>query len=126
MADKIARLEKGKTPSLLSAEKGNELIDTINSLQGMTVSPQGTGSLVSSKNNTVLDLSPIRTLLDQLALQVANLMNGLDGTDGGSEAITNLQNQIDTIKNRLDNASISMEAFCNPDSTITINATLNI
>ena len=36
--DDIEALEKGKRPTLLEAEKGNELIDALNALRNITIS----------------------------------------------------------------------------------------
>lgn len=122
MAAQIRRLEKGKTPSLINAQKGNEIIDNLNALQAMIVSPQGMGKLTANGNNAVLDLTPIRRMLDQLAQQLQTLME----TPLADNQVTEILNQINNINERLNNASIDVEAVCNGDGTVTVNAELHL
>ena len=50
----IERLVQGETPSLLDAEKGNEVIDAINPLQKIEIQRKGTSDFVSYSDNNVL------------------------------------------------------------------------
>jgi hypothetical protein len=53
----IEEVQKGETPTLLEAEKANELIKTINALTNMEIVRSGfSDSLVVSETNSILNL----------------------------------------------------------------------
>jgi hypothetical protein len=61
----IARLKTGdKTRTARHADVMNEIIDALNALQNMTVSPTGTGKFIYSDANAVLDLTNALIPLD--------------------------------------------------------------
>lgn len=131
MADPIPLLSKKKAPTMLEADFGNMVIELLNSIAAMTISPAGSGKLVATKNNTVLDLTPLVQKVDAVALalqqstppQMTDVLNRLNTLE---TAITNLGNAITTINNRLDNASGSGTVVCNPDGSFTVSITINI
>jgi hypothetical protein len=54
---KIARLEKGdRKRTALHADMMNEIIDKVNSLLSMSVSPDGAGKFIYADANTVLEI----------------------------------------------------------------------
>lgn len=125
MADRIPLREKGKAPSLINAEEANRVIRLLNSLAGMQVSPQGVGKIVSNENNAVLDLSPLKSLIDQLA-QVVQSMKPNTETTETAQVLSQLIDRVSAIENRLSNASISHDLQCDSMGNIVGNITLNI
>ncbi len=53
----IERVLAGQSPTLLHADKANELIDAVNSLKAMTISPTTAGKVVHSDGNTVIQIT---------------------------------------------------------------------
>ena len=53
----IQKVTKGQSPTLLDAEKANELIEAVNALQNMRVVRGGTDYFSSSNTSCVLTLS---------------------------------------------------------------------
>lgn len=127
MPQQLKQFKKDDTRSLMEAGPANELVDAINAIMLAKVTPDGFGKFVVSGNNLVLDLS---SLLDQLqtiiAREVAKATGGSDGSGGsggsgggGGGNGQTVQQQIDTLNSRLDNASIT--ASCsNGNVTVTL------
>ena len=53
----IQKVQKGQTPTLLDADKANEIIESINAIQNMRVVRGGSDYFSSSKTSCVLTLS---------------------------------------------------------------------
>ena len=53
---KINELVKGQTPTLIEADKGNELIRAINALLNLTVRRGAKDQLIVSSHNAILEL----------------------------------------------------------------------
>lgn len=81
----IKRLQKGKAPTLLSAKKGNEVIDALNALRLISVTPSVLGSFKVTDKNAALDLTPL-----------ANLLSGMLGVPLGASNL-NPPNQANSI-----------------------------
>jgi len=72
----------GEPRTLIEAKEANKLVDAINAILRLTVSPQGCGSLKVSDQNVVLDLNPLmKNIADQVIakMTIKVVCNG-DGT----------------------------------------------
>lgn len=120
----IKLLVAGETPSLLSADKGNEVLSVLNSLLAATISPEGYGKFVWGDKNLKLDLTDLQKIVNQLntniaAISTVTVSGGGGGGGGSNSAVVNKINQIITA---LD--GISIDAECDPvtrDITVTLN-----
>lgn len=111
----IKNVVKGNAPSLLDAEKANEVINRLNSLLAMEVSPQGFGKLTLGEKNAKLDLTPIRDLINQLSTTVSAFSQTTGGGGGGSGGTsTAWKAPYNALLNAL--ATSSLSATCDPDT----------
>ena len=100
----IERIQEGGI-SLVSATRANELIDAVNALMGARIVPiAGFGKMMAAGGQVVYDFT---------------------AADGRFTVSGNVQEQIDAINNRLDNATINGEGTC-MGNNIAINISLNI
>ncbi len=127
MDPKLKEVVAGETPTLLEADKANELIRAINAFRALTVSPQGLGKITLGEKNVVLDLTPLKTLFDQLSTVVSSFTTvapagggGGGGGGGSSIAIVAKINQIIAAL-----GAMTITATCDP-VTRDIAVTLNI
>ena len=123
---KLSNVVRGEVPSLLDAEKANELINAINAFRTMTISPQGFGKLTLGKDNVVLDLNSLKKLIDELSTTVsafsqANGGGGAGGSGGGTSS--SVTNTINAIINGLQGMTLTLA--CDP-ATRQITGTINL
>ena len=82
MSGEIQRFSAGEPRTLVEAAEANKLVDAINAILGLTVSPQGCGSVKIADRNAVLDLNPLmKNIADQVIskITIKVVCNG-DGT----------------------------------------------
>lgn len=121
MSEPIPRLKRGAKPTLLNSEFGNRLIDLVNSLAMMTVSPNGYGKVtVDGKGGAVLNLEPLQRLIAdiQKALEAINKSDAQSNptqTNGGGGSQTVIQT-VNQIINSINNSTLQLT--CNGDGTI--------
>lgn len=111
MASPIAKVAKGKQPTLLSTDKANELIDIINALINLQVAPAGCGQLNIAKGSAILNLQALLSTINNTLLSSNNSTL--------NQTVQNIVNQV------LQNAKITGTAICNPDGTISITIRIN-
>lgn len=66
---KIDRVVRGEEPTLLHTDKANELIDTVNALQDIRISPSDAGSVEYSATNVMITLKGTVTDATPIACQ---------------------------------------------------------
>ncbi len=121
MASPIKRLEKGRQPTLLDTDKANELIDLLNALVNVQISPAGAGRLNIGKDSAILDLSPL--MADTSSTDDPNNVNS------SGVSISSLAIQVALLTDVLSHVLFSLnniiaDAVCNDDGTITFTLTL--
>ncbi len=122
----IKKLVAGETPSLMEASKGNELIEKINAILQLQVSPQGFGKITDGDKNLILDLTPIRDLINQLSTAVSAYSQTTGGGGGGGGGSNNAwKGPYNALLNAL--ASSELSAECDPETrTITVSWDINL
>lgn len=125
MDQEIKKVITGETPSLLDADKANELIDAINALRKMEVSPQGLGEFTQGEKNVVLNLNPLKALFNQLSTVVAAMSTTTPGGGGGGGggSSSDWKTAYNALLTAL--ASSTISAACDP-TTRAITVTWNI
>ncbi len=130
-AKAIKRLVSGETPSLIDADKGNELIDAVNQLLSLTISPQGFGKLIAGDKGAILDLTPLRNIFEQLGISpqafTTTTPTGAGGGNGNS--FLGIINQVAEGYNQLLGAlaSSTLHAECDAVTrVITVTWTINL
>ncbi len=125
MADDLKEPVAGETEGFLDAEYGAKVIRAVNALRNLVVSPQGLGSLKVGDKNVVLDLTPLKTLFDQISTTVAAMstVSGAGGGGGGGSSLVLTNEKINEIIGAL--RAMTITAECDPDDG-TITVTLNI
>ena len=117
MASLIPRLKKGATPSFLNTDLGNRVIDAINALFQMKVSPDGYGKFqADGKTGATLDLGGLQKVIQDLSSKVNAIETSL--AQSGTQV---LNNRLDQVIGSLQDATI--EATCNDSGTITVTIT---
>jgi hypothetical protein len=117
MASLIPRLKKGGTPSFLNTDLGNKVIDAINALAMLKVSPSGYGKFeMDGKSGATLDLGALQKIIQDLSSKVQAIETSL------SQSGTQVVNQrLDSVIAALNNATVT--AACEAGSgaiTVTI------
>lgn len=113
MATPIPRLNKGGTPTLLDADLGNKLIDALNALSNLTVSPNYGRMTTDGKGGAVLDLGP----LQQTIADLLKKLNAIQSSGGGATDLAPLTARLDAVIASINASSLSI--VCNGDGTIT-------
>jgi len=118
-------LVKGDTPTLLDADKANEVIRAINAVRNLTVSPQGLGKVTLGEKNMQLDLTPLKTLYDQLAAVVSAISTTTSsgGGGGGGSDLTSIKNAYNALLTALGSSTITAECDA---TTRAVTVTWNI
>jgi hypothetical protein len=77
----IKKLTAGSSDTLLSASRANEIIDAVNALLGMRVTPLGTGKLLVSGPSCVLDLTttPAESVFPEVPQTGTYVLGTIDG-----------------------------------------------
>lgn len=116
MPQLIKLLVADQTPSLLDTEKGNEVIEQLNALLQMQLNPQGFGKITLGDKNVILDLTPLRDLINQLTTTVnaysQTTGGGGGGGGGGTTDLSAIRNSINGLIVGLANATFN--AACDP------------
>lgn len=77
----IKPVQKGKGPTLLDADKANEIIRVVNAIATMQVVPQGSGKFVQQHDTAILDLSAsdpgLASRVKLLELKVTQLIDSI-------------------------------------------------
>ncbi len=125
MDPNLKLVQRGETPSLIDADKANELIRAINAFRNMTVSPQGLGKITLGEKNVQLDLTPLKALYDQLNAIVSAISTTTAGPGGGggSGGSSDWKTPYNALINAL--ASSTISADCDP-VTRAVTVTWNI
>lgn len=113
MGARIPRLTRKATPTLLQTDFGNQLIDLVNALADMKVSPSGFGKVTGGPAGMTLDLGPLQKVIEDL-LKKLNAIAQTSGTGGEVGALTK---RVDLIIQSIANSSLDI--VCNGDGTIT-------
>lgn len=72
MPNQIKHLQVGVRPTLLEAEKANELVDALNALLRISLAPQGVGSVKISQAGVIIDLSPLAKRITDFQARLEN------------------------------------------------------
>lgn len=119
---KIKSLVAGDVPSLNSAEKGNELIDAINALLEIKISPEGYGKITLGDKNAIIDLTDLQKIITGLSTTVAAMSTTTVAGGGGGGGSSDVANKVNEIIGALN--GITIDAECDPvtrDITVTLN-----
>lgn len=120
MAKEIQLMKKGEAPSLIEAAQANLLINAVNALRRIKITPQGAGTINVSDSEVVIDLSSLMNGgADSSTSQASG--NGAATSDQPNNATStnsSYEQRITALENRANGASIS--AVCNSDGTITV------
>ena len=66
----LERIVKGEPRTLIEAVEANKIIDLLNAIAKMKVSPNGAGKFVAEEGGAVLDLSPMaKVIADEVKKQ---------------------------------------------------------
>lgn len=135
MASPIPRLNKKGTPTFLNADFGNKVIDVVNALMLLEVSPAGYGKIVVGDKSAKLDLQALKGIIDELTKKIASIQQSVSESSAQTQVqnitqqVTNLASNVDKVSKKLDatvaalnGATISAE--CNDDGTISVTLTL--
>jgi hypothetical protein len=108
----IAKIVPGET-SLVSAARANELIDAINAIASMRVTPDSAGAMwTMSRTSAELSLAALDKRLHDLEVQLNGDSTANTGTSGNSS--TTIDARLTNIESRL--AAASATANCSGNS----------
>lgn len=123
---------KGSAPTLVDTAYATRLISSVNALMAALVQPSGTGSVISTDTSVTLDLSPLTNRLQALETALQNVIGSGNNSDilkrlnALEDSVTNINNQITNINQRLDNATVMGSGVCNSDGSVSISITITI
>jgi hypothetical protein len=69
----IKRIVKGSDRTLTKAEVANEVVDAVNLLLDIRVTPEDAGKFLQGKEGLILDLSPLVNRLKELQQKAASI-----------------------------------------------------
>ncbi len=118
MPAQIPQMRPGQTPSLLDAATANRLIDAINALSGLIISPAGYGRMTTDgKGGAVLDLSPIQETIAELNKK----LNAIQSTNSAAADLGPLVTGFNSLVASINSSTLAVE--CHGDGTITATLT---
>jgi hypothetical protein len=116
---------KGDTPSLVQADYANKVIRAVNAMTSMEVAPKaGVGFLAYAGDTAILDLTALDQRLRLIeGVDLSNIVSRLNALEND---VANIISTTNAIISSLESASISANATCNENGTITVNVSLTI
>lgn len=114
--NQLRRQVKGRGPTLVNADEANKLIDPVNSLLTLRITPDTGCTLTFGARDATLDLGPLVKFITAQVMQALTTGGTPAGTPSGGGVST------DTIVSALKSASLNIN--CNADGTITGNLNL--